>query len=193
MRGVSMRPGATQLTVIDSGPSSRASVFAQPVRPGRSAFDSARCGVGSLTVIEVMKTIRPASLFRMCGSASRTSRTAGWSRSSNADSSWRSVISEAGPAGGPPEFHTRMSIPPKASTVRLTSRSRSAAFVTSPRTARAPMRSASRSRTSRRRANIATFAPSAASASAEASPRPDEAPQTIAVLPRRPSSIEAGR
>ena len=33
-----MRPGATQLTVIPSGPSSRASVFANPVTPGRTMF-----------------------------------------------------------------------------------------------------------------------------------------------------------
>src|SRR5207249_5853144 len=33
------------------------------------------------------------------------------------------------------------------------------------------------------------FAPSSASASAAARPRPDEAPQTIAVLPRRPRSM----
>jgi len=86
-----------------------------------------------------------------------------------------------------------MSIPPKASTVFATARSRSVEFVTSPRTASAPIRFASRSSSSRRRANIVTFAPSSARASAEARPRPDEAPQTIAVLPLRPSSIEAGR
>ena len=39
-----------------------------------------------------------------------------------------------------------------------------------------------------RRANMATFAPSAASASAVARPMPDEAPQTIAVRPASPSS-----
>ena len=80
-------------------------------------------------------------------------------------------------------------MPPNASSVFATSRSRSAALVTSPRTASAPIRSASRSSCSRRRANIVTFAPSSASASAAARPSPDEAPQTIAVLPRRPRSI----
>ena len=35
MRSVSMRPGATQFTVIPFGPSSRASDFAQPTTPGR--------------------------------------------------------------------------------------------------------------------------------------------------------------
>src|SRR6478672_24455 len=166
MRGVSMRPGATQLTVIPCGPSSRARLFAQPVTPGRIVFESARCG-----------------------SASRTSRTAGRSRSSNAASRLSSVISAALPGGGPPEFQTTMSIPPKASRVFETSRSRSAAFVTSPRTASAPIRSASNSSCSRLRASMATLAPSSASASAEPRPRPDEAPQTIAVLPRRPRSM----
>ena len=64
MRGVSIRPGATQLTVIPSGPSSRESVFAQPVTAGRIVFESARCGVGSLTAAEVMQMMRPASLAR---------------------------------------------------------------------------------------------------------------------------------
>src|SRR5690242_4907993 len=81
-----------------------------------------------------------------------------------------------------------MSTPPNASIVRETSRFRSAGFVTSPRTASAPSRSASRSSSSRRRANIATFAPSAASASAIARPMPEEAPQTIAVRPLRSRS-----
>ena len=64
MRGVSMRPGATQLTVIPSGPSSRESVFAQPMTPGRIVFERARLAVGSLTAAEVMQTTRPASLSR---------------------------------------------------------------------------------------------------------------------------------
>src|SRR5688572_29185790 len=91
--------------------------------------------------------------------------------------------------GGPPPLLTRMSMPPNAVTVRSTRRSRSAGFVRSPRTASAPIRSASCRRTSRRRANIVTLAPSSASASAIARPMPDEAPQTIAVLARRPRSI----
>src|SRR5436853_2593 len=44
-----MRPGAIEFTVIPSGASSRASVFAQPITPGRTAFDSARPGIGSST------------------------------------------------------------------------------------------------------------------------------------------------
>src|SRR5437899_2876603 len=41
-RGVSIRPGAIELTVTPSGPTSRASVFAQPITPGRTEFESAR-------------------------------------------------------------------------------------------------------------------------------------------------------
>src|SRR4051794_1632300 len=133
--------------------------------------------------------MRPPGLFSRCGRQRRTRRTNGCSRSSNADSSASSVSSDALPAGGPPEFQTRMSTPPNASTVFSTARSRSVALVTSPRTASAPMRFASRSSSSRRRATIVTFAPSSARASADASPRPDDAPHTIAVLPRRPRSI----
>src|SRR5436309_187932 len=54
------------------------------------------------------------------------------------------------------------------------------------------MRSASRSSSSRRRANMATFAPSAASDSAIARPMPADAPQTIAVRPLRPRSMPPG-
>ena len=61
MRSVSMRPGAMQLTVIPFGPSSRASVFDQPTTPGRIAFESARLSTGSLTVLEVTVTMRPAA------------------------------------------------------------------------------------------------------------------------------------
>ena len=79
-------------------------------------------------------------------------------------------------------------MPPKAAACARRGAARSRGYVTSPRTASAPSRSASRSSTSRRRANMATFAPSAASASATASPMPEDAPQTIAVRPSRPRS-----
>ena len=94
-----------------------------------------------------------------------------------------------GVLGGPPELFTRMSIPPKASTARRTSRSRSVGAVTSPRP-RARRGAPPRARAAQRlRANIATFAPSSASASAIPSPIPADAPQTIAVRPRSPRSI----
>src|SRR6266540_1651501 len=181
-----------QLTVIPRGPSSRASDFAQPVTPGRTAFESARFSVGSFTALDVSTRIRPPSLCSRCGRQSCTSRTAGTNSSSTACSRFSAVTAVAGPGGGPPPFQTRMSMPPKAWSVRSTTSWRWRGFVTSPRTARAPILSASRSRRSRRRANIVTLAPSPASDSAVASPRPEEAPETIAVRPLRPRSIDLG-
>ncbi len=43
-------PVRSQLTVMPFGPSSRASDFAQPMIPGRMAFESARLSIGSRTV-----------------------------------------------------------------------------------------------------------------------------------------------
>ena len=94
----------------------------------------------------------------------------------------------AGPAGGPPPLRTSTSMLPKASSVVSTSSCRCLGVVRSPRTASVPSRSASRTSVSRWRANMATFAPSPTSDSAIASPIPCDAPETIAVRPRRPSS-----
>ena len=69
--------------------------------------------------------------------------------------------------------------------VRSTRLRRSRGLVRSPCTASAPMRSASFSSSCRRRANMATLAPALSSSSAIARPMPEEAPQTIAVLPLR--------
>src|SRR5579862_1052099 len=181
-----MRPGATQLTVIPRGPTSPASVFSQPVTPGRSAFDSARWGTGSFTAIDVIAMMRPAGLSSRYGRQRWTRRTSGCSSSSTAWSSDSGVTSSALPGGGPPPFQTSTSRPPKAAIVCSTARSRSRGTVTSPRTASPPTRSASRSITSRRRPRSVTFAPSAASDSALARPSPDDAPVTMAVRPLRP-------
>ena len=62
MRGVSIRPGATQFTVTPFGPTSRERVLSQPMSPGRIAFESARCGVGSFAVSDVIAMIRLALL-----------------------------------------------------------------------------------------------------------------------------------
>ena len=70
---MSMRPGAIVFTVIPSAPSSRASVFSQPTTPGRTAFESARFGIGSRTEEDSIATIRPRPLARRWGSAWRTS------------------------------------------------------------------------------------------------------------------------
>ena len=174
------------LTVIPLPPSSRASVFAQPTTPGRIAFESARLSIGARTELDSMLTMRPRPLRSRCGRQRFVRRIAESRRSATALSTASSVNPAAGPGGGPPPLLTRMSTPPKASTVRWTSRSRSPGTITSPRTARAPILSASRSSSSRRRPNIATFAPSAASCSAIARPIPEEAPQTTAVRPSSP-------
>src|ERR1041384_8244773 len=42
-----MRPGAIEFTVIFLGPTSLASVFAQPMTPGRTEFERARLSIGS--------------------------------------------------------------------------------------------------------------------------------------------------
>ena len=70
-----MRPGAIELTVIPRGPSSRDSDFAQPMTPGRTAFESARLSVGSFTVLDVMFTMRPAGLRSRWGRQRPVSRT----------------------------------------------------------------------------------------------------------------------
>ena len=52
-RSVSIRPGAIELTVIFFGPTSRASVFAQPITPGRTMFELS--GVPEPTAREAMR------------------------------------------------------------------------------------------------------------------------------------------
>src|SRR4029453_19119677 len=187
-----MRPGAIEFTVTPSGPSSRASVLAQPMTPGRTAFESARLSIGSRTELEVMLMMRPAPLAGGWGRRVLVRPIAEWRRSSTASWGARWSIPTAFVRGGPPPLFTRMSTPPKAASVRSTSRSRSLGSVMSPRTESAPSWSASRSSSSWRRANIATFAPSAANARAIASPIPEDAPQTIAVRPFRPRSTASG-
>ena len=98
---MSIRPGATQLTVIPFGPSSRASDFAQPVTAGRIVFESESCGTGSFTATEVMQTMRPAALCSRYGRQSLIRRTAGSRSSSKASSRRSSLISAAGPGGRP--------------------------------------------------------------------------------------------
>src|SRR4051794_4242644 len=146
------------------------------------AFESARFSIGWRTELDSRLMIRPRPLLRRCGRQRFVRRIAEKRRSSSASLSASSSSPAAGPAGGPPPLFTRMSSPPKVSTVRRTRRLRSRGFVRSPWTASAPIRSASRSSTERRRANMTTFAPALSSASAIARPIPDDAPQTIAVL-----------
>ena len=72
-----MRPGATQLTVMPCGPTSRLSVLSQPMSAGRNVFESARCVVGSSAASELTATIRPPALLSRCGSACAHERDGG--------------------------------------------------------------------------------------------------------------------
>ena len=72
---MSIRPGAIVLTVIPSGPISRASVFSQPTTPGRTAFERARFAIGSFTDVDSIAMMRPRPLVRRWGRQSVTSRT----------------------------------------------------------------------------------------------------------------------
>ena len=69
-----MRPGATELTVIPFGPSSRDAVFSQPTSPGRTALESASRSIGSLTALDVIAITRPWPLASRWGRQRRTSR-----------------------------------------------------------------------------------------------------------------------
>src|SRR5215213_6579200 len=96
----------------------------------------------------------------------------------------------AGTAVPTPALLTRTSTRPNASIVASTSPWQSSGFATSVPTAIARRPAASTrplvsSRRSTRRAPSATSAPASASAFANATPRPEEAPVTIAALPSR--------
>ena len=147
-----MRPGATQLTVI----ALRAELVAR-------ASSASRCSAGPERVRErevVGRLLRGERRDRDDARRRRSARDAAaragrGGRRARASARAPARARRASrpmpvPAGGPPEFQTRMSSPPKASIVCATARSRSCGSVTSPRTASAPRRSASRSSTSRR-------------------------------------------
>ena len=99
--------------------------------------------------------------------------------------------SSARAGGGPPAFATRMSSPPKRSTVASTRRAGADGSVTSSGSARAGPGSSSAAVRSRApsRAFTATLHPSAASARAAPRPSPFDAAVTSAVLPAIPRSM----
>ena len=63
MRSVSVQPGATLFTVMPNGPNSFESVFASPVVPARTEFESTRPSIGSFTAVDVMLMMRARSDF----------------------------------------------------------------------------------------------------------------------------------
>src|SRR5450631_762217 len=197
MRSVSMRPGASVLTVMPSAATWSDSVLDQAVVALRTALESMSVGSGCLTDDEVLVMTRPQCLARMDGRHSRVSRMADIRLSSNAPCQSSSVRVSNMPGFGPPALLKRTSTLPNESTVVLTTCSRSAIRVTSaasPRTrvccpAAACTCSAAAWIAGRIRENMTTFAPSAASACATPLPSPWLAAATIAVLPRSPRSI----
>ncbi len=108
-----------------------AAVFAHPQRPARAVFDVARSGMGCFTELDAMRQIRPQPAARMCGRASRTSRTDVRRFASIAAWSVASSTSSARPFGGPPAFPTRMCSAPNRSTVASTNRRGASGSVTS--------------------------------------------------------------
>src|SRR4051812_28710327 len=75
MRSVSCVPGQARLTVMPSSKRSWAAGLAQAHKPVRAVFDIARLGIGCLTDDDVIMQTRPQPPVRMCGTASRASRT----------------------------------------------------------------------------------------------------------------------
>src|SRR5690606_17532585 len=59
IRGVSVKPGNTLLTVMPSGPSSQARVLAQAATAQRAVFETPSPLIGSFTEVEMMLTMRP--------------------------------------------------------------------------------------------------------------------------------------
>src|SRR5712692_5478481 len=194
-----IRPGSTRFTVILSLASSLARVLNSPAIAGRMPFDRMSPSTGCFTELDWIARMRPHLAFFMCGSTPRMKRTVERCTCSKAASHCSSFICSKGPGGGPPTLATRMSTPPKASTVCASTRWISAALLASAGTAstsapvlRFTSAAASLSAASPR-AHIATRAPSAASPSALALPIPLLAATTSADLPLSPRSISPPR
>ncbi len=75
MRSVSCDPGQARFTVIPASIRSWAAVLAHAHSPVRATFDIDSVGMGCLIDDDVMKQMRPQPRSRMCGTASRASRT----------------------------------------------------------------------------------------------------------------------
>ena len=132
--------------------------------------------------------MRPAPARFRWGRASRLIRAKKKSERCTAVAHSSSVAVWAWASGGPPELLTKMSRWPKRSTVAaiksrmVSGRSRSPANTSTSPPVAPRISFAARSRSSRDRLHIATWAPSCASTSAQARPRPLLAPPTIATL-----------
>ncbi len=192
-RSVSMRPGQTVLTKIPRGPSSSARVFISPATPARMVLERIKPGIGCFTEEEAMARMRPP--WGMWGNAVRTRRTTLSRLVSKAFCQAASSKDSRVPPGGPPALQRRMSIFSQRFTVSWTTPSISSRFDTSAAspTTSAPVfpaisEAASWTR-SALRLHMTTRAPSSASFSAMARPKPRLAAVTNAVFPFNPRSI----
>ena len=186
---VSMRPGAIELTVMPSAPTSRARDFAQPTTPGRTAFESARRPIGSRTVLDSMLIDPAAPTRRRWGRQRSVSRIA--ESSSKVDRRLepldrqlerRAARRAAAVVDEDVDAAERLQ--------RLVDEPLQVARVASRRRGRRARRSARPPARARRAAARTSprSRPRRASVSAIARPMPADAPQTIAVRPFRPRS-----
>ncbi len=182
-------------TVIPSAATSFASVRAKPVNPARRLFDNIRLSTGCFTAIDVMLRMRPQRRCFIPGRTCRASSIALKSVSRIASSHCSRLNCSNVPAGGPPALVTRISMRPNRSLPASTTRLICSMSVTSAGTARtcAPVFSAIVAATSARvcdsRAQMMSDAPSAASSSATARPKPRLPAATSAILFLSPRSI----
>jgi len=184
----------TVLTRILSGASSFDSALVKASPAARVTVVGIDFARGCLAPMLVRFTIRPPPWRFMCGIASRARRIAANSLSSKSACHIASVAAANSPVAEVPALLTRMSSRPKAASVSATTRSQSAALLTSActgatRPPAARISAAVCSSRSRPRAAIATAAPSCASSTAVARPMPCVPPVTIATFPFRPRSM----
>src|SRR5215471_159295 len=199
MREVRNMPGSTRLIVMPSLARSGMIAFISPAMPGRIPFDRSMPSTGRFTELDWIPTIRPHRFARMCGTTARTKRTKFSVITSNARRQSSSAKSANLPSAGPPELLTRTSTPPKCPAVSATTllmpsevvRSAGTASTSAPVSRRISPAAACRSASVR--AQIVTRAPSRASASAHALPRPLLDAATSATLPFSPRSTRPGR
>jgi hypothetical protein len=182
---------------MPSRPTSSARLLANATTPMRVAPESARLGMGWYTVLARMLMMRPPPCRFMWGTASRDIRAKNRSDRSTAVAHCSSVALRARASGGPPELLTRMSRRPKRSTVAAINPRMVSCLSRSPARARTSEPVASRiacaafSSSPWVRLHTATLAPSSASTSAQARPRPLLAPPTTATLSLSSRSIGA--
>src|SRR6185437_11839931 len=180
------------LTVMPSVATSLARVRANPVTADRTLFERIRLFTGCFTAMDVTLTIRPHRRCRMPGSTARVSSTALRSVRFTARSHAIQSCASNGPAGGPPAFVTRMSTWPKRAMASAVTSSmcscfeRSATTVCTSTPVHVEITLRALSSVSAPRAQRISLAPSLASSSAIARPRPRLAAATSATLPRMP-------